>query len=159
MSDKATPRTDAPHFPAAFINAIAEEGTKTEAVEWLQKIWNERCQFQRDLAAANERADNLNTRMEFWKAAYERSRAAESRLAAIEAAEMPEEPSELDSNDTRAWTSYANKLRAYLQRQTDEIAMLLAVLIYVRDNGIDESPATLQMVRDAIDQAIAKADK
>jgi len=31
------------HVPAAFINAIAEEGTKAEAVEWLQKTWNERC--------------------------------------------------------------------------------------------------------------------
>ena len=29
---------------AAFINAIAEEGTKEEAVEWLQKTWNELCE-------------------------------------------------------------------------------------------------------------------
>ena len=32
-----------PHVPAAFINAIAEGGTKAEAVEWLQKLWNENC--------------------------------------------------------------------------------------------------------------------
>lgn len=32
-----------PHVPAAFINAIAEEGTKNEAIEWLQKQWNETC--------------------------------------------------------------------------------------------------------------------
>jgi hypothetical protein len=31
------------HVPAAFINAIAEEGTKAEAIEWLQKTWNELC--------------------------------------------------------------------------------------------------------------------
>lgn len=36
-----------PHVPAAFINAIAEEGTKEEAIEWLQKEWNENC-FLRD---------------------------------------------------------------------------------------------------------------
>ena len=30
---------------AAFINAIAEEGTKAEAVEWLQKTWNENCEL------------------------------------------------------------------------------------------------------------------
>lgn len=30
-----------PNVPAAFINAIAEEGTKAEAVEWLQRTWNE----------------------------------------------------------------------------------------------------------------------
>lgn len=30
-----------PHVPAAFINAIAEEGTKEEAIEWLQKRWNQ----------------------------------------------------------------------------------------------------------------------
>ena len=35
--------TDYPHVPAAFINAIAEEGTKAEAVEYLQKQWNEVC--------------------------------------------------------------------------------------------------------------------
>lgn len=34
----------APHHPASFINAIAEEGTKAEAIEWLQKIWNELCE-------------------------------------------------------------------------------------------------------------------
>jgi hypothetical protein len=30
----------ATHVPAAFINAIAEEGTKAEAIEYLQKTWN-----------------------------------------------------------------------------------------------------------------------
>ena len=28
-------------FPAAFINAIAEEGTKAEAVQYLQGAWDE----------------------------------------------------------------------------------------------------------------------
>lgn len=32
-----------PRVPAAFINAIAEEGTKEEAVQWLQKQWDETC--------------------------------------------------------------------------------------------------------------------
>jgi NTP pyrophosphatase (non-canonical NTP hydrolase) len=35
--------TDYPRRNAAFINAIAEEGTKAEAVEWLQKTWDELC--------------------------------------------------------------------------------------------------------------------
>lgn len=30
-----------PHVPAAFINAIAEEGTKADAIEFLQREWNE----------------------------------------------------------------------------------------------------------------------
>lgn len=34
------------HHPAAFINAIAEEGTKAEAIEWLQKEWNENCELR-----------------------------------------------------------------------------------------------------------------
>lgn len=38
-----------PHVPAAFINAIAEEGTKEEAVKWLQKIWNELCYKEKQL--------------------------------------------------------------------------------------------------------------
>ena len=32
-----------PHVPAAFINNIADEGTKAEAVAYLQKQWNETC--------------------------------------------------------------------------------------------------------------------
>ena len=27
--------------PAAFINCIGEEGTKAEAMEWLQRTWDE----------------------------------------------------------------------------------------------------------------------
>jgi hypothetical protein len=30
-----------PHVPAAFINSIAEEGTKEEAIYWLQEVYNE----------------------------------------------------------------------------------------------------------------------
>ena len=40
---------DYPHVQAAFINAIAEEGTKAEAIEWLQKQWNETCALQKAL--------------------------------------------------------------------------------------------------------------
>jgi hypothetical protein len=45
------PITDAPHVPAAFINAIAEEGTKDEAIFWLQKQWNECCALRAELKA------------------------------------------------------------------------------------------------------------
>ncbi len=54
---------DAPHSPAAFINAIAEEGTKAEAVEWLQKTWNELCQAEsrvRHLEAVNSNLSDAN---------------------------------------------------------------------------------------------------
>ena len=45
--------SDAPHTPAAFINAIAEEGSKKEAIEWLQKTWNELAETKRLLAEAD----------------------------------------------------------------------------------------------------------
>lgn len=45
----------APHVSAAFINAIAEEGTKTEAVEWLQKTWNENCALRAEINALRGR--------------------------------------------------------------------------------------------------------
>lgn len=35
--------TNYPRVPAAFINVIAEGGTKQEAVEYLQSTWNEVC--------------------------------------------------------------------------------------------------------------------
>jgi len=37
------------HHPAAFINAISEEGTKAEAVSFLQEIWNDYCDLQEAL--------------------------------------------------------------------------------------------------------------
>jgi len=49
--------SDAPHTPAAFINAIAEEGSKKEAVEWLQKTWNERCHLERENEALRKDAE------------------------------------------------------------------------------------------------------
>jgi len=45
----------APHHQAAFINAITEEGTKSEAVRYLQETWNELCEARariRELEAA-----------------------------------------------------------------------------------------------------------
>ena len=45
-----------PHVPAAFINAIADEGTKKEAIEWLQKTWNEACWLRSALRAARQDA-------------------------------------------------------------------------------------------------------
>ena len=32
-----------PHCPAAFINVIAESGTKRETIQFLQETWNELC--------------------------------------------------------------------------------------------------------------------
>ena len=45
-----------PHAQAAFINALREEGTRDEACNRLQKVWNERCA----LAAEVERLEKLS---------------------------------------------------------------------------------------------------
>lgn len=37
------------HYPAAFINAIADEGTKAEAIQFLQETWNELCEVKEQL--------------------------------------------------------------------------------------------------------------
>jgi len=60
--------SDAPHTPAAFINAIAEEGSKKEAIEWLQKTWNERCQLEREIEALRNDAERLKKLFEYWEA-------------------------------------------------------------------------------------------
>jgi len=46
-------------YPAAFINAIADEGTKAEAVEWLQRTWDELQDLRHDMERAmrNHSAD------------------------------------------------------------------------------------------------------
>jgi hypothetical protein len=58
LTEPAAPASETPeHVPAAFINAIADEGTKAEAIEWLQKTWNERCDIEKRLRAAEQRAE------------------------------------------------------------------------------------------------------
>ena len=42
--------------PAAFINNIAEEGTKSEAIEWLQKTWDELQDLKQQINKEKENA-------------------------------------------------------------------------------------------------------
>ena len=51
MSGASEGKTEAPHQPAAFINALSEEGTREELIDYLQKTWNERCEFERELSS------------------------------------------------------------------------------------------------------------
>lgn len=48
-----------PRVPAAFINAIADEGTKEEAIKYLQEVWDERCLLKDELAELREKARML----------------------------------------------------------------------------------------------------
>lgn len=51
--------SDAPHHNAAFINAIAEEGTKDEAVRYLQETWDSLCERRAELCEARARIREL----------------------------------------------------------------------------------------------------
>ena len=53
--------SEAPHVPAAFINALAEEGTKAEAIKYLQEQWNENCHLRAEV-------DRLSSRLNFLEA-------------------------------------------------------------------------------------------
>jgi hypothetical protein len=46
--------TKAPHHQAAFINNIAEEGSKAEAVRFLQETWNELCEAKKEIIRLRE---------------------------------------------------------------------------------------------------------
>lgn len=50
-----------PRVPAAFINAIAEEGTKVEAINWLQKEWNENCFLRKQLKSVEIYAEGVKS--------------------------------------------------------------------------------------------------
>lgn len=93
---KEEAKWEPPHVPAAFINAIAEEGTKDEAIHYLQKQWNENCHLRAQLAAAEatstanaDRArlanQNLRQMDAARKANLDRAAAAETKLASAEA--------------------------------------------------------------------------
>jgi hypothetical protein len=53
----------AKQHPAAFINAIAEEGTKEEAVTWLQSTWNELMNLQLALVGLGFTKAQINLMM------------------------------------------------------------------------------------------------
>lgn len=57
-------RKVAPHCPAAFINCIADEGDKYEAIRWLQTTWNELSTLRRaviKLGFTTEQVDSMMT--------------------------------------------------------------------------------------------------
>jgi hypothetical protein len=47
--------------PAAFINVIHEEGTKEDAVLWLQKIWDEYMELDIRITKVEELVRSLDT--------------------------------------------------------------------------------------------------
>lgn len=53
-NDTSPEAVNAPHVRAAFINALREEGTKEEAITWLQKTWNERCALEAEKKRLNK---------------------------------------------------------------------------------------------------------
>lgn len=64
--------------PAAFINAIAEEGTKAEAIKYLQETWDERCEYKRmaeqhmrEIANLVEKNEKLENELEEMRYLYQ----------------------------------------------------------------------------------------
>ncbi len=60
--------SQATHYPAAFINIIADEGTKAEAIQYLQKTWNELQDMRAQYAAMTAAMSRIaNTDVGQWK--------------------------------------------------------------------------------------------
>jgi hypothetical protein len=74
-----------PYVRAAFVNAIGEEGTKAEAVEWLQKQWNETCWLRAALEAKDAEIERLKKAYPFhaWSKQKEEAQAEIARLRAF----------------------------------------------------------------------------
>lgn len=75
--------SDYPHVPAAFINAIAEEGTKAEAIEYLQKQWNENCALRAHQVEQLQAVDELRAQVE-----RQRSGLSEARQSFLACADL-----------------------------------------------------------------------
>lgn len=78
-----------PRHPAAFINALSEDGTKAEAIQWLQTTWDE---LQDALALL--KADQLSL------AEIEKNiaRSLAHRLRAVDGVVVPRETLEQDDD-------------------------------------------------------------
>lgn len=87
MTNHSSPVKEHPHVPAAFINAIADEGTKAEAIESLQKQWNENCALRAELKALRAPAQTQPTPSEAELVKTEIARANEQDTA-ISASEV-----------------------------------------------------------------------
>lgn len=55
--------TKYPRQPAAFINVIAEEGTKEEAVQFLQETWDELCFVRQQLCNLRLEVHDYNEKL------------------------------------------------------------------------------------------------
>jgi hypothetical protein len=53
--------SDFPSVPAAHINAIAEEGTKADAVKYMQKHWDELCWLKKENKRIRQEVDRLKS--------------------------------------------------------------------------------------------------
>ena len=65
-----------PFVRAAFINAIADEGSKEEAVTWLQKTWDELCSVRTELAAEKETREKAE---DGWNTAFQAAMGHQNR--------------------------------------------------------------------------------
>ena len=74
------------HHPAAFINAIAEEGTKAEAVEWLQRQWNENCELRKLNAEMLDALRDAELQIDYLSVKFQRTGSGEAILARTRAA-------------------------------------------------------------------------
>lgn len=57
------PSGTAPHRPTAFINAIAEEGDKAEAIKYLQETWNELCEANDECRMLSKQVQALDAKL------------------------------------------------------------------------------------------------
>jgi hypothetical protein len=51
------------HHPAAFINNIRDEGTKEEALLYLQETWNELCEVEQKYKELKQKWETLVSQM------------------------------------------------------------------------------------------------
>lgn len=50
-------------YPAAFINAISEEGTKADAILWLQQTWDKLCEAKATITIQQNTIQILHTQL------------------------------------------------------------------------------------------------
>lgn len=130
-----------PYVRAAFINAIAEEGTKEEAVSYLQKQWNETCALRAEIERL--KAD-LQKAHEGWQAEVAVIRSiADDNLARAEKVEAERDEALAQLDDV---------LAIFGQRVTGRDTMTGEPLFWGDDKGDCLSP------KDAILEAIETRD-
>lgn len=113
-------RRDFPHHQAAFINSLRVDGTRAEACNLLQEVWNERCYLSARLKEVEAERDEMKNQLDSERFTVE---CREKRIVRLDARlKEAEEAYQTESDQHDATVARLKEVEAERDRQYDHNA-------------------------------------